>query len=105
MKKIALMLGMLSTLLSTAAWSVPEGDPTMITYIRTVDESTYVEVESGALCGTNTFWLEGSYPGAKKILSNLMMALAAGKRVKIEVRTDKGCEGWGSKIAGVTVLR
>ena len=57
MKKLILILSVMVGLLSANAWATPVGSSTLITSIRTVDTSTYIQVESGSLCNTNVFWL------------------------------------------------
>ncbi|CAK0773110.1 hypothetical protein CCP4SC76_5710002 [Gammaproteobacteria bacterium] len=92
-----------SVLFGSAAFATPVSTFSKITSIRQVDTSMYISTESSTPCSTTVYWLEGTYPGAGMIANTALLALATGKSVQLEIRTDTGCTGWGSKIMGVEI--
>jgi hypothetical protein len=105
--KLSIMLLSVMALLFSAEslLAAPIGTAVSITAIRTLGVETYITVDSTLLCGTTVFWLEGTYPGAKQTAAAALLAFAMNKKVQLEVRTDTGCAGWGTKIMGITVLQ
>jgi hypothetical protein len=92
-------------LLSTSVLAQASGGPFSIVLIRQLESQTYIQVDSTSLCGTNMFWIENTLAGAKQIAAVALTALATGKSVNLEVRSDLGCTGWGSRLQGVQILR
>lgn len=105
-KLTTLLLSVMSQLFSSQPlFAEPTSTPVSITSIRSVGQETYIEVGDSTLCDTNVFWLEGVYPGAKQIAATAFVAFTTNKKVQIEIRTDLGCTGWGTKIMGIRVLQ
>jgi hypothetical protein len=100
MKALATLILYLS---STVLFASPTGNPTTISIIRTVTGATYINVVDSSLCNTGTFQIESTIQDAKNMLANAMLAFALNKTVNLEVRTDIGCTGWGTKLMGIYV--
>jgi hypothetical protein len=95
----------LMAVLSQNVFAEPTSQAVTITSIRSLGNETYISIDDTRLCDTNVFWLKGDYPGAKQIVATALTAFALNKKITLEIRTDTGCTGWGTKIMGLTMLK
>lgn len=97
---------MILSIIFISSYSFAEtSDPVMISSLRAyLDGSIFVTVQSPIICNTTVFKIDASFPGAKEMYSAAMSAMIAGKTVKLEIYTDTGCEGWGTKLQSLYVL-
>ena len=81
----------LSALYTPAVFAVETSGLLEVIIVRPIGESVYITL-NGDLCGTNVFRI----PVEKKaMVATALTALAAEKRVKVEVEE---CAGWGATL-------
>ena len=64
--------------------------------------AVYLQMDQNSVCATSVYKIDLSYGGAKEVYASILAAMAADKSVKIEVA---GCNGWGSTIQSVYVIK
>jgi len=90
-------------LLPTIGLAIPESTaPVSVTEIRPyVNGTIFVTVDSVELCNTYTFRIDFAATGKNSMYAAVLTALATGKKVRLEVHTGTGCQGWGTALQSV----
>lgn len=95
-----LLLGITS--LFQAAHAEPSGGKVDIISLRPYAGSVvYVLVSSSALCDTDTFAIDTSGVNGKEMYAAALTAVAAGKKISLEVSNATGCKGWGTRLQSI----
>jgi hypothetical protein len=89
----ALVFSMMVSVESSAS------SPALIQAIRPCHSGgVYIQVDSSAFCGTNTFYIDPLSSGYKEMHAGLLAAMMAKKQVLLEALTSTGCNGWGTQL-------
>lgn len=91
------------SLLPTIGLATPESAaPVSVTEIRPyVNGTIFVAVDSVELCNTTVFRIDVTAPGKNGMYAAVLTAVATGKKVRLEVSTATGCQGWGTALQSV----
>jgi hypothetical protein len=92
--------------LSTNVLAEPTGGSVLINYARPYSTGDiYIEVNSKALCGTNTFLIAREATAAKEMYQAVLTAITTSKKVRLEILNSAKCTGWGTKLQSIYLLR